>query len=344
MPGVIDVLFVLLPQTLLMDLAGPAEALRLANQRRMRRGQTPLFRLRFVGPHAQCESSVGAVLSQIEPLPRTLPSACWVMLLGQPNGHESALQDSPPRSWLSTRQWLAKVLAPRLETSSGSARLLTVCAGALLAADAGLLVGRRCTTHHEMLDELQRLAPAAHVVANRVFVQDGPIFSSAGISAGVDMALHLIAEAGGDALAAAVAQTMVVYLRRGQDDPERSPLLAGRHHLHPAVHRVQDAVCEQPAKAWSLQEMSRLAHVTPRHLARLFATHVGQSPRAYVEGVRVAVAHQALQGGQSVKQAIAAAGFAGDRQWRRARGRSPRPLPEKPDLRGGRGGRDAHAD
>jgi transcriptional regulator GlxA family with amidase domain len=335
MPGMIDVLFVLLPQTLLMDLAGPAEALRLANQRRARRGQTPLFRLRFVGPRPQCTSSVGAVLTQIEPLPRTLPPACWVVLLGQPSGHESALHGGQRHSWLSTRRWLAEVLAPRLQACSGSTRLLTVCAGALLAADAGLLVGRRCTTHHEMLDELQRLAPAAHVVANRVFVQDGPIFSSAGISAGVDMALHLIAEVGADALAAAVAQTMVVYLRRGQDDPEHSPLLAGRHHLHPAVHRVQDAVCEQPAKAWSLHELARLAHVTPRHLTRLFASHVGQSPRAYVEGVRVAVACQALQGGQSVKQAIAAAGFAGDRQWRRARERTPKSRADAPHRRAG---------
>jgi transcriptional regulator GlxA family with amidase domain len=147
------------------------------------------------------------------------------------------------------------------------------------------------------------------------------VASSAGITAGIDLALHLIARDGGEALAAAVAQVMVVYLRRGPEDPQLSPLLSGRNHLHPAVHRVQDAVCEQPAAAWSLADMAGVAHVTPRHLARLFASHVGATPRAYVEGVRHALAARAVQSGQPTKQVLAHAGIGGDRQWRRMRQR-----------------------
>jgi transcriptional regulator GlxA family with amidase domain len=198
---------------------------------------------------------------------------------------------------------------------------MTVCAGTLLAADAGLLAGRRCTTHHESLADLARLAPGAVVAANRVFVLDGPVASSAGVTAGIDLALHLIARDHGDALAATVAQVMVVYLRRGPEDPQISPLRAGRNHLHPAVHKVQDAVCDEPAADWSLPRLAAVAHVTPRHLTRLFGEHVGRSPRQYVESVRVALAERALQGGQVTKQAIAAAGIAGDRQWRRMRAR-----------------------
>lgn len=318
-----DVCFVVLPGTLLLDLAGMAEAFRLANQRRALRGQAPLYRLRFVGPQAQAASSVGALLAALEPLPATLPEGAAVVLLGQPSGGESPLMRPLPRAWADTRRWLAKVLAPRLQ--AGTAELVTVCAGTLQAADAGLLAGRRCTTHHESLDDLRRLAPQAQVVANRVFVQDGPVASSAGITAGIDLALQLVARDGGEALAASVAQVMVVYTRRGPEDPELSPLRAGRNHLHAAVHRVQDAVGERPAEPWPLERLAAVACVTPRHLGRLFREHVGRSPREYVEGVRVALAEHALGAGQAPKQAIAAAGIGGDRQWRRLRARQRAP-------------------
>jgi transcriptional regulator GlxA family with amidase domain len=315
----IDVVFVVLPGTLLLDLAGPAEAWRLANQLLLQGGKPAAYRLRYVGPQTESTSSVGATLGALEPLPALLAAGSRVLLLGQPSGSESALQQPMPRSWALTRRWLARVLAPAL--AAGQASLMTVCAGALLAADAGLLAHRQCTTHHEMLSQLQALAPTARVLANRVFVLDGGVASSAGITAGIDLALHLIAQEQGEALAAAVAQVMVVYLRRGPDDPELSPLLAGRNHLHPAVHRVQDAVCQQPAAAWSLAQMAAVAHVTPRHLSRLFGQHVGHSPREYVEAVRVALARRAIEAGRPAKHALAEAGFQGARQWRRVRSR-----------------------
>lgn len=314
-----DIAFVVLPGTLLLDLAGPAEAFRLANQRLAQRGAPPAYRLRYLGPQAGSDTSVGVALAGLEPLPPTLPDGATVVLLGQPSGLESPLQARLTKAWTDTRRWLARVLAPGLARPGGTLQLATVCAGALLAADAGLLGTHRCTTHHESLADLQRLAPQATVLANRVFVIDGPVASSAGITAGIDLALHLVAQDCGEAIAAAVAQVMVVYLRRGPDDPELSPLLAGRHHLHPAVHRVQDAVCAQPAAAWPLEALADVAHVTPRHLARLFREHVGRTPREYVQSVRVALAERALESGQPLKQAIAAAGIGGDRQWRRLR-------------------------
>ncbi len=315
----IDICFVVLPGTLLLDLAGVAEALRLANQRLAMRGRPPAYRLRYLGPRPAAVSSVGAQVAGLEPLPDTLPEGARVVLLGQPSGGESPLMRPLPRDWTDTRRWLARVLAPRLQ--AGTAELVTICAGTLQAADAGLLAGRRCTTHHESLDDLRRLAPQAQVVANRVFVQDGPVASSAGCTAGIDLALHLVARDCGDAVAAVVAQVMVVYARRGPDDPELSPLRGGRNHLHPAVHRVQDAVCERPAEDWSLERLAAVAHVTPRHLSRLFREHVGRSPRDYVAGVRLALAERAVAAGQAHKQAIAAAGIGGSRQWRRLRAR-----------------------
>jgi transcriptional regulator GlxA family with amidase domain len=318
-----EVWFVVLPGTLLLDLAGPAEAFRLANQQRLLRGQPAAYRLRFIGPKTDSSTSVGATLAALEPLPARITQPTCVVLLGQPSGAESALQKPLPRHWADTRRWLSKVVARGLAADALTpVTLMTVCAGALLAADAGFLHQRRCTTHHEMLSHLQQLAPTAMVLANRVFVVDGAVSTSAGVTAGIDLALHRIAQDCGDALAAAVAQVMVVYSRRGPDDPQLSPLLKGRNHLHPAVHRVQNAVCDTPSKGWSLQDMAQVAHVTPRHLTRLFSSHVGSTPRAYVESVRATVARRVLADGASTQQALHAAGISSDRQWRRVRTRS----------------------
>ncbi len=321
----IDILFLVLPETLLLDLAGPAEAFRIANQQLAGRGLPPAFRLRYVGADTQATTSVGLAVTGLEPLPATLPAGAWVVLMGRPG-----LRDTLPRiqrnGWLPARQWLTKVVAPALASVDDAARarphrLLTVCVGALLAADAGLVGQRQLTTHHELLGSLAAIAPHAHVCANRVFVVDGPLWSSAGITAGIDLALHCIGDVCGDAVAASVAETMVVFHRRGADDPERSPLLAGRSHLHPAVHRVQNAVCERPRDAWDVPALAAVAHVTPRHLARLFKDHAGISPRDYVEQVRRGLAEQALARGLSTAKALDLAGFGTDRQWRRARAR-----------------------
>jgi len=236
----IDVLFLVLPDTLLLDLAGPAEAFRLANQHLQRLGRPTAFRMRFVGAGAEATTSVGLQVANLEPLPQALSARSWVVVLGRPGSSEAVLTTKRP-AWLAARHWLAKVVGPALDDDAGGHRLLTVCVGALLAADAGLVGRRQITTHHEVLDALSTLAPHAQVCANRVFVVDGPLWSSAGITAGIDLALHCVGDACGDAVAAAVAETMVVFQRRGVDDPERSPLLAGRSHLHPAVHRVQNA-------------------------------------------------------------------------------------------------------
>ena len=144
-----------------------------------------------------------------------------------------------------------------LETPDTRNRLVTICSGTLLAARAGLLDDRHCTTHHDLLAMLRALAPRAQVMDNRVFVIDGPVASSAGVTAGIDLALHLIADECGEALAAGVAEDMVVYLRRSQRDPELSPFLANRRHLHSAVHRVQDAMCAEPERDWDMPEMAR---------------------------------------------------------------------------------------
>lgn len=312
-PAAIDVLFVVTSSALLLDIAGPAEAFRLSNRHLRRGGGTPRFNLRFAGAQANLESSVGLHLTGLEPFPSTLPAATWVVLVGQPN----EVLAQPDAGTRATAHWLAHTLAPLL-ADQPQHRLVTVCAGSLLAAQAGLIGARRCTTHHELLGRLRAAAPAAQVVDNRVFVLDGTLASSAGVTAGIDLALHLIALTCGERNAAAVAQDMVVYLRRNPHDPELSPLLAHRHHLHPAVHKVQDAVCADPARAWSMATLAAVGHVTQRHLLRLFTAHAAVSPLRYLQAIRLEHAKQALAGGASVTGAAQDAGFNSDLQLRRA--------------------------
>jgi transcriptional regulator GlxA family with amidase domain len=310
----IDVLFVVPPRALLLDVAGPAEAFRLANQHRPAGDDGPRFQLRYTGPQVEADSSVGLGLAKLEPFPDLLPAPTWLVLVGQP----SATLARPDRATLATTQWLNGVMRPLLLAADSPHRLVTICSGTLLAARAGLLAERRCTTHHELLDQLRDLAPQAQVVDNRVFVLDGTLASSAGVTAGIDLALHLIAETGGNVLAAAVAKDMVVYLRRTPNDPELSPMLAHRHHLHPAVHRVQDAVSASPEREWDMAALADTAHVTQRHLLRLFGEHAGVSPLHYLEKIRLERARQTLQRGASVTGAAEAAGFSSDLQLRRA--------------------------
>ena len=309
---ILDVWFVLPRGSLILDWAGPAEAFRFANQEVVSGSarKTGPFKLHFCAPQAQSPSSVGALISQLAPLPARLASPAWVVVVG---GAATGQPQEDEREDQLVADWLA-----RLRPGQGGLRLVTVCSGALLAARAGLLHGRRVTTHHEELDRLQTQAPTASVVHDRVFVQDDEVWSSAGVTAGIDLALHLVSDHCGPVVAARVAQRMAVALRRGPDDPQLSPFLAHRQHLNARLHRVQDAVSRAPQECWDAQRMAALASTTPRTLNRLFSDHAGTTPLAYVRGIRMALARSALAAGSSVAQAAEAAGFSSDLQLRRA--------------------------
>ena len=322
--SLIDVLFVIVPHSLVLDIAGPAEAFRLANQHREARGLPARFRLRFAGPSASPETSVGLTLGGLEPLPMALHVPTWVVVVGQPTAH---VKSASPEI-LAAMKWLHEMMRDPLRDPESAHRLVTVCSGTLLAARAGLLETRRCTTHHELLQTLRAFAPQAQVIDNRVFVIDGRLASSAGITAGIDIALHLIAEECGEALAASVAEDMVVYLRRSPRDTELSPFHMHRRHLHATVHRVQDAIISDPQRDWDMTALAAVGNTAERHLLRLFIDHAGLSPLEYLRSIRLERARQSLEYGATVTRAAEVAGFRSGlqlrRAWQRQWGGSPR--------------------
>jgi transcriptional regulator GlxA family with amidase domain len=295
------VYFVLLPGTLLVDLAGPADAIRLAN----RYQRTVRFTSTFVSPTPSVTSSVGIDLAGLGPLPTDVPSGAMIVVCGTVTAMDA------PKARQIVATWLRGIARP-------SHRLVFICAGALVAAEAGLLDGRICTTHHEDCDELRRLAPKARVLDNRLYVSDGNVYTSAGVTAGLDLMLGLIAEMAGPRCAVAVARHMVVYARRTGADPQLSPWLEGRNHIHPGLHRVQDAIAADPARAWTAATLAAVAHTSARHLTRLFQSHTAMSPLDYVHLLRVTLARELLTNSTLDLERVAErSGFASSRQLRR---------------------------
>ena len=298
-----EVLLAVLPDVVLLDVAGAAEPFRMANT------QAPgSYRLRFVGPETAVRAAVGLHLSKLEPLPQRVTDGAIVVITGV----SSAAFDIDSQAVTKLAGWL------RDTVSAGGVTVMSVCAGALIAAKAGVLAGRECTTHHEMIDELARLEPTATVHANRIFVEDGSVLTSAGVTAGTDLTLYLIGQQLGHQIAAAVARDLVVYMRRSGADPQLSPWLMHRNHLHPVVHRVQDAVAKNPTLEWSSARLAGVACMSARNLARLFAEHAGCSPLDYVQRMRVALARELVsQSNLQLERVAEKAGFSSAHQLRR---------------------------
>lgn len=311
----IPVFVVVPPRLLLLDIAGPLEVLRQAN----RVQSSVRFEVRYVGPSSSMQTSIGVALAGIEPLPSELPSHSWVvlagdveyvMLRGGATGPGKSPDDAAAERAIVT--WLKSIVCP-------GHKVISICTGALIAARAGLLDGHCCTTHYLSYDELRAIAPRARILENRLYVEDGERYSSAGITAGIDLMLHLVHQTTNQSCALAVARYLVVYLRRSGSDPQLSPWLEGRNHIHPAVHRVQDAIAADLTKSWSLSALARLAGASDRHLSRLFHEHVGMSIPEYSNRLRVAHAQELLRETRFDMERVAEqSGFSSTRQLRRA--------------------------
>ena len=186
-------------------------------------------------------------------------------------------------------------------------RVVTVCTGAFLAAQAGLLDGCRATTHWAFADELAREFPAVDVDPDPIFVRSSPtVWTAAGVSAGIDLALALVEEDHGTDIAQTVARWLVLYLRRpGGQTQFAAPVWVARAKREP-LRAVQDAVESEPGGAHSISELARIAAMSPRHFTRVFTDEVGEAPGAYVERVRTEAARRQLEQTDDTVVAIAA--------------------------------------
>lgn len=195
------------------------------------------------------------------------------------------------------------------ELTLRSRRVTSVCVGSFLLAHLGYLDGRRATTHWTRTDLFARTFPRVQVQPDALFVRDGNVITSAGISSGIDLALAIVEDDHGPTVAQNVARQMVVFLQRPDGQPQLSaPSRAPVPRDNP-LRRVIDAIATEPSGDYSVGRMAQLAAVSPRTLNRLFRSHLDTTPARYVELVRLEAALTHLQNRVTVARAAALSGF-----------------------------------
>lgn len=188
-------------------------------------------------------------------------------------------------------------------------RVASVCSGAFVLGAAGLLDGRRATTHWKITGELAARHPRTRVEPDAIYVRDGTLYTSAGVTAGIDLALALVEEDHGPDLSREVARSLVVYLHRAGGQSQFSAPLQGPPPRSPALRRIVDLVTADPAGDYSLTALAGRLNLSTRHLTRLFREELGTTPARYVESIRFDIAKSHLDQGHTATQAASLAGF-----------------------------------
>ncbi|WP_327025276.1 GlxA family transcriptional regulator [Micromonospora sp. NBC_01739] len=296
------VVFLLLPQLHLLDLAGPAQVFSTAQDEGLD------YRQSFVAESSEVVTAQGLPVRADVDWP-DLDPADLVVVPGwrSPASHAEPVQPATLR---------------RLGAHhAAGGMVVSVCGGAYLLGRAGLLAGRRCTTHHDLQEDLAHRYPTATVLRDRLYVVDDRVATSAGIASGIDLALHLVATRHGPAPAARIAREMVVYARRNGHERQDSAMLRYRSHLSEVVHRVQDLIDERFTETLPLGELAGVARVSERTLTRLFGAATGLTPLRYQQVLRVERAEHLIGHGVAVEAAAQAVGFTDARMLRRLRAR-----------------------
>jgi transcriptional regulator GlxA family with amidase domain len=295
------VVFPLVPGVHLLDLAGPAQVFSTAATHGLP------YDLRYVAAESTVHTAQGLPLHAQTAMPDLAPEDLIIVpgWRGDRLANSTVLPDV----------LLAAVCAHHRRGGT----VASVCSGAEALGQAGLLDGRRCTTHHEHQDELARRYPQATVIRDVLFTEDDRVLTSAGIASGIDLALHLVATLHGPAAAARIARTMVIYARRNGDAPQDSAMLRHRMHLSDQVHRAQEIIEARYTASLRLADLATAVGVSERTLTRRFAAATGLTPLRYQQTLRVERAETLIAQGSGVERAARAVGFEDARMLRRLR-------------------------
>jgi len=293
-----------------LDVTGPAEVFAgAAHALRAKAGDgrgTPGYRVRTIARGGRpVRSTSGLQLVPDGPVPRTAEGIDTLIVPGG-EGHVEACGEE------ALLRWLAR-------SPSGCRRVASVCTGSFLLAAAGLLDGRRATTHWAYARELARLHPLVDVQPDPIFVRDGSIWTSAGVTAGMDLALALVEEDHDRELALLIARHLVLFLRRPGNQSQFSALLRAQEPDREPLRKVQRQVLDDVAGLHTVEAMAERVHMSPRNFARAFRAQTGVTPARYVESVRLEAARRRLEDTTEPLQGIArACGFGSAETMRRS--------------------------
>jgi transcriptional regulator GlxA family with amidase domain len=285
-----------------LDLVGPLQVFALAN----REGATLGYEIVIAAmQRGRVEASAGPSLVVDHGL-EALDGADTLVIPGGP-GVEAATRENR--------------LVQAIRRAAGSIRrVCTVCTGAFLLAETGMLAGKKATTHRRSCVDLATRYPDIKVLNDPIFVRDGAIWTSAGVTAGIDMALALVEEDYGQALAARIARNLVVYLRRPGGQAQFSePLALQQQSSSGGYGRLMELVGSSLNRPWTIDELAKTSGQSPRTFQRRFTETVGHSPAAAVELLRVSRARLMLETTSAPPAVVASrCGFGSQEQMRRA--------------------------
>jgi transcriptional regulator GlxA family with amidase domain len=301
MPPIRRVLVLAVEGSQSLDVLGPVEVFHYAER------QVPgSYRTDVVGPATNgFITTTSGVRLGVAPLPDPPPRHDTLVVAGG-EGARRATGDAAIVDWIA-------------RASRRARRTTSVCTGSYLLAAAGLLDGRRATTHWGWCDDLAERYPAVGVDPDPVFVRDGDVWTSAGVTAGMDLALALVEEDLGAEVALAVARLLVVFLKRPGGQSQFSGALSVQQASRPALRELQAWIAAHLDEDLSVAALATRANLSERSFARAFRAEVGQTPASYVEALRVERARTLLEDGAESLEAVArAAGFSSPEVLRRA--------------------------
>ncbi|MFE5406958.1 GlxA family transcriptional regulator [Streptomyces sp. NPDC056580] len=272
----------------LLDVVGPAEVFGEAN----RLGAD--YAIALVSPTgADVTSSIGIRIAVDAAAPEPAPDTFVVA------GADMYPRTPVPRDLVEATRTLA----------CRAGRVASICTGAFILGAAGLLDGKRATTHWKVAHELAARCRASRIEPDAIYVRDGTTYTSAGVSAGIDLALALVEEDHGPDLTRDVARSLVVYLQRSGGQSQFSAPLQGPPPRSPALRKITDLVTADPGGNHSLGELAKHLNVSARHLTRLFREELSTTPARYVESIRFDMAKALLDQGHTATRTASLAGF-----------------------------------
>jgi transcriptional regulator GlxA family with amidase domain len=297
--------FLILPHVHLMDLSGPAQVFFEASAL-----GTDQYRLIYAGVTDTESSEQGLTLGNLQSFKDiSLNAGDFVFVPGI--DFKSFAAGALTKS--------VKQIAPWLKAQKTKGVFLaSVCSGSLILAQAGLLDEVKCTTHWKCIDYMKRHYPKAEVLVDQLYVKDKQIYTSAGMTSGIDMALSIIEHYQGPVISAKVAREMVVYIRRNNTDRQQTIYLDYQTHFNPAIHKVQDYIISNPDKNPGLAELASVCHLSVRNLTRLFKQATGHTIIEFKRAVKLELARTLLNNPEyTVEKVASLCGYQSARHLRR---------------------------
>lgn len=267
----LKVAFIVPPYVELLDLAGPAQAFTEAKSHGLDTA------IEFYSYHDNIISTAGVGFGEIKNYKEANLNADDFIFI--PGTDHDYLRSSQFGSEDDFFKWIAHSADKKVKTCS-------ICTGAFFLGEAGLLDDRECTTHWRRTDELKKRFPKAKVLADILYVKSDNIYTSAGISAGIDLALAILEDLKGPNFVHKVARGLVVYHRRDPSHSQKSIYLDFRNHINPKIHEVQDFLINNLSSENSIEDLAGIVAMSPRNLSRVFKDSTGLTIVEYLTELR----------------------------------------------------------